>query len=553
VVSIEFLSDIFTHQRGAAPQDSLVGTASSKAVQNDVTIGDLLQHAVKLRLSGCFKESIDVYEYCFSACRASADPAGVLEALLGLGHANRECGQSELAIEYYELTERVGQLLRNSSMRSRALNGLGIVYQLCGEIDQAESYYTSANSHAKSSGDLRGVANTELNLGTVRSIRGDLRGASCHYESALRNFEASHDQRGMVRTLNNLGMLYVDNGQVNAAQYYLDRALHISRSIGDLASECAVHANRAELFIAKNDPNRARISCDLAFSLADHLGDYRAKAEALKFYGIIYRELHMIHLAEIHLRRAIEFALKYNSALTEAESQRELALVYRKQNKNREALRALNRSYELFMALRAERDQIDVAKRVADLEHDFLSLVQMWGESLEARDRYTRGHCQRVAEYACRLALRVGFPESDIVWFRMGAFLHDVGKTEIPEEILSKNAALTHDERHIMERHPLIGDAILAPLAFPWDIRPMVRSHHERWDGRGYPDGLKGKDIPKTARILRLADIFDALTTARSYRQPLTASEALLTMQNDEGSFDPELFFEFKQMLLECN
>jgi putative nucleotidyltransferase with HDIG domain len=135
----------------------------------------------------------------------------------------------------------------------------------------------------------------------------------------------------------------------------------------------------------------------------------------------------------------------------------------------------------------------------------------------------------------------VGFSESDMVWFRMGAFLHDVGKTEVPEEILNKPGRLTDGERQIMERHTIVGDEMLSATEFPWDIRPMVRSHHERWDGRGYPDGLAAEGIPLSARVLHVADVFDALTSTRSYRQPLTAGEAFKLMEDDEGSFDPEL------------
>lgn len=99
-----------------------------------------------------------------------------------------------------------------------------------------------------------------------------------------------------------------------------------------------------------------------------------------------------------------------------------------------------------------------------------------------------------------------------------------------------------------MERHTVIGDELLAHIPFPWDIRPMVRSHHERWDGRGYPDSLSADQIPLTARILRLADIFDALTTARSYRGPLTAHQAFQVMEGDQGSFDPVLFENFREL-----
>jgi putative nucleotidyltransferase with HDIG domain len=222
--------------------------------------------------------------------------------------------------------------------------------------------------------------------------------------------------------------------------------------------------------------------------------------------------------------------------------------VLRAQGRNREALTALNRSHTLFSALQASSDQADIDRRIEQLEEDFLSLVRFWGESIEAKDRYTSGHCARVADYACRLAERIGFSARELVWFRMGAFLHDLGKTEVPEEILNKPGRLTDEERALMERHTVIGDEMLKPVEFPWDIRPMVRSHHERWDGRGYPDRLAGEAIPLSARVLRIADVFDALTTARSYRRPLAPDEAFGIMEDDAGSFDPALFEVFREL-----
>ncbi|HWK89535.1 MAG TPA: HD-GYP domain-containing protein, partial [Longimicrobium sp.] len=205
-------------------------------------------------------------------------------------------------------------------------------------------------------------------------------------------------------------------------------------------------------------------------------------------------------------------------------------------------------SHALFTALQARSDEAEIGLRIQQLEQDFLALVRSWGESIEAKDRYTRGHCERVAEYACRLAERAGLSAHDIVWFRMGAFLHDLGKTEVPEEILNKPGRLTDEERAIMELHPVTGYEMLGSVEFPWDIRPMVRWHHERWDGRGYPDRLVGGDIHPSARILRIADVYDALTTARSYREPLTPERAFQIMEEDEGSFDPEMFELFREL-----
>jgi HD-GYP domain-containing protein (c-di-GMP phosphodiesterase class II) len=125
----------------------------------------------------------------------------------------------------------------------------------------------------------------------------------------------------------------------------------------------------------------------------------------------------------------------------------------------------------------------------------------------------------------------------------MGALLHDVGKIVVPPSILNKPGPLTAKEWAVMKRHPQAGVHLLREIEFPWDIRPMVRHHHEHWDGSGYPDGLVGEDIPFSARVLCLADVFDALTSSRSYRAGLTPGKALSVMREDCGRiFDPALF-----------
>jgi putative nucleotidyltransferase with HDIG domain len=396
-------------------------------------------------------------------------------------------------------------------------------------------------------GNKRVIGEIEQNLGTLANIRGDMDEAFRRYHAGLVYMQEAGFERGCAKALNNLGMLHVDLGKLDDADGYFRQALEICARIEDVATAAMIHGNRAELFLARNQPDQARTSCDEAFEITSRLGHDLGKAEVLKFYGILYRTTGKLHLAETHLEQAIEISARLDPLL-EAEALRELALVLRAQNRNRGALTALNRSRGLFKGLQAQQDQADVGSRIDRLEADFLSVVQAWGESIEAKDRYTGGHCQRVADYACRIAEEAGIPEHDITWFRMGAFLHDVGKMEVPAEILNKPGRLTDEERLIMERHTVIGDEMLAPVEFPWDIRPIVRSHHERWDGTGYPDRLVGEAIPFTARILRIADIFDALTTARSYRKPLSPEQAYAIMEDDYGSFDPELFEIFRRL-----
>jgi HD-GYP domain-containing protein (c-di-GMP phosphodiesterase class II) len=131
----------------------------------------------------------------------------------------------------------------------------------------------------------------------------------------------------------------------------------------------------------------------------------------------------------------------------------------------------------------------------------------------------------------------------------MGALLHDVGKIVVPSSILNKPGRLTKEEWRIMKRHPQAGVDLLREIEFPWDIRPMVRHHHEFWNGGGYPDGLAGEEIPRSARILCLADVFDALTTSRSYRGGMSVERALSIMRADVGKlFDPALFSVFETL-----
>jgi putative nucleotidyltransferase with HDIG domain len=199
--------------------------------------------------------------------------------------------------------------------------------------------------------------------------------------------------------------------------------------------------------------------------------------------------------------------------------------------------------------MRAGRELADVDQRLNRLEGDFLDEVRKWSESIESKDRYTQGHCERVADLACALASAAGLDSQSLFWFRIGAMLHDVGKLTISSAVLNKAGPLSSDEWALMKQHPVRGVELLAGIEFPWDVVPIVESHHERWDGNGYPHGLSGEKIPMTARILCLADVYDALTSKRSYRTPLSHAEAMHEMRRDVGGqFDPWLFVQFEHV-----
>ena len=186
------------------------------------------------------------------------------------------------------------------------------------------------------------------------------------------------------------------------------------------------------------------------------------------------------------------------------------------------------------------------------LQDAYLATVRSLAEAVDAKDPYTRGHSDKVASIAVGIGERVGLSVEQRVALEMAAYLHDIGKIGIREEILTKPGRLTEAEMGQMRHHPLIGANILKPVAFPWPIAPVVRHHHEHWDGRGYPAGLRGEEIPLLARILSVADSYEAMISDRPYRRGRAEAEAIEELRRCSGTqFDPKVVEAFIEILEE--
>ncbi|MCG6961930.1 MAG: HD domain-containing protein [Acidobacteria bacterium] len=176
----------------------------------------------------------------------------------------------------------------------------------------------------------------------------------------------------------------------------------------------------------------------------------------------------------------------------------------------------------------------------------FLETIRTLATAIDAKDPYTRGHSERVSSYSMAIARALGLDSDQVFRVRIAAILHDVGKLGIRDNILNKPGGLTDAEYTVMRRHPEIGSQIMAPIRMLKDIIPGIRNHHETWDGTGYPDKLKGEEIPLVARIIGVADTFDAMTTARPYQKPLELEFVLAKMRAMAGSrFDPQVVQAF--------
>ncbi len=199
---------------------------------------------------------------------------------------------------------------------------------------------------------------------------------------------------------------------------------------------------------------------------------------------------------------------------------------------------------------RARRADAEMA--LTALQESYFEMVRTLASVVEMKDSTTRNHLDRTYQYALRLTQRVAPDLGRDPSIGYGYLLHDIGKIGIPESILKKPGPLTDDEWAVMRTHPLIGVQVVAPIKFLGDAVHVIRSHHERWDGRGYPEGLAGEEIHVAARIFTIVDTFDAMTSERPYQPALPVTDALEEIERCAGTqFDPDLAAAFVQMCVD--
>jgi putative nucleotidyltransferase with HDIG domain len=216
--------------------------------------------------------------------------------------------------------------------------------------------------------------------------------------------------------------------------------------------------------------------------------------------------------------------------------------------------RNFNRMAETILAQKTDlqKQKTDLQKKALQLEEAYVSMVRVIAASLDARDPYTIRHSTRVARMSCALGRRLGMGEQELSNLERAAIFHDIGKIQTPDDVLLKGDTLSHAEEEQMKNHPVDGTEILRMAPFLHRYIPVVRAHHEWYNGEGYPDGIKGDEIPLHAQLIALADAFDAMTTDRPYREALSSEEAIEEILRFRGTqFSPELADAFAKMVRE--
>jgi putative nucleotidyltransferase with HDIG domain len=493
-------------------------------------------------------EAVQCYGAAVDAAIRDGERGILAEALRRLGVVHHHRDQPVLARELCQRSYQTANEIGDTVLAAEALNALAGFDFEGGSIEAARDKFYRALELGGASAELRGRA--EQNLGILANIQGALAQAFAHYQRSLGAFESIGDDRGCAIAYHNLGMVSADRELWDDADRYFRRSLDMAGAIGDIHLRGLGLLNHAEVHLARQHYDQARQNAETALGIFDLLGSRLDKADAYKVIGRVYRETGRHALAESRLRSAVELAVSTGSILSEAEASRELALLYQTMGRNQEALRLLNAAHRLFTRLDARVDLVDVSTKVHRLEETYFALVRDWGQSIESSDSYTLGHCERVAGYALALGRELGLDEEQQTAIRIGAYLHDLGKVRVPHEILNKPSALTPEEFRIIQMHPFWGLELLATVEFPWDIKPIIRWHHEKYDGSGYPDRLRGDEIPVSAQIICIVDVYDALTTTRSYREAMPAVEALAKIQECRSWWRPDVYQAFMRSVV---
>jgi HD-GYP domain-containing protein (c-di-GMP phosphodiesterase class II) len=502
---------------------------------------------------GAWDEAIASYEGALPLVPEGEDPATRAELLRRLGTVHRDRGELDRALERYTSSLAVAERAALPGLRAQALNAIGCIEMRRGRCRLATGTFRRAREVAEGIGDDHLLAMIAQNAGIVAQIEGNVPAALGSYRSALERYRRLEDEASACGALTNMGMAHVDLGEWDAAEACYREAAELAGRVGQATVTGTLELNRAELYLRTGRYAEARESCERSLRLYQRLRAKQGIAEAYRYHGMLFRDTGEPEQADAHFALSLGLAETAQDPLLQAETQVEWAILHLQQERPEDGLLRLNRALAIFREIQARREAGDVKRRLERIQEVYLSAVLRWtaGRSRTAEPLET-GSPQRGAEYAARLAAAVGVAGWDLTWLRIGALLRDVGHLALPPEVLGRAEAFTQEERELVRVHATLGEAMVAQLDFPEEIRPVVRGHHEHWDGTGYPDGLEGEEIPLAARIVSVADAYDALTTPRSFRPAHAPDAALRAMEHDcRGRFDPGLFRVFRRMVEE--
>ncbi len=480
-----------------------------------------------------------------------------IEILCDLAGNYRELPANE-RIEFAEQVIDLSEKFNDHRSKAEAYNHLGVAYNNLGNSQKSIDYFLRALKVMEQINDNNGIANSYINIGQAnfylenfnKSLEyfqkalelreeigdksdisqsliliGNVKGKAAKYEEALGFYIKSlaikkeiGDRRGISQIYNNIGNIYLGMGRKEEALEYQIEALQIERELGDKWEIATSTYNVAEQYLLNKANKEAYPYILESYELSKDLDNK----------GLIRDNLHLLSLY-YELSGDYQKALNYQrdfSEVTKSMFSDDLS----------EKITEMQTKYE------TEKLESAVAERTLELKKVIDGVILTLALIVEARDFYTSGHQARVADLAVAIANELNLSELQVEGIRMAGIIHDLGKIRVPAAILSKPGKLTDIEFDIIKVHPQTGFDLLKEIKFPWPLAEMILQHHEKMDGSGYPQGLKGDEIMLEARILAVADIVEAMSSRRPYRPALGLDKALNQIKQDKGTLlDPRV------------
>lgn len=481
-----------------------------------------------------WEKAISSLEIAESLYQANYLTACVAQALKTRGKLLRCKARWDEALKAYRLALSIYEKLNNKYGLSDIYNSMAITNFERGNWDEAEKQYLHALDLIEETSPALS-AKIYNNLGALYNARGNSDKAISTYLRSIPDFERSENILGLAQVYNNLGMSFANKGDwQNAASYY-EKSLQLSRKLDEQDLIALTYLNLAQLHVNTQSPAQAQEYCKLALGILQQIDDQLGIAEAHKILGVTERLNKNWSKARYHFEQSIMLNEKLSSPLGLAEAYLEFGLACKDAGKHEEAHSLLSKSLTIFEKLKAKKNIESVRTEVTRLDKLYLNIIEALGAAVENKDPYTMGHSSRVAYYSLLLAKKLMLPPETIKGILIAAYLHDIGKIYVEDEILNKPGKLTSLEFEVIKRHPEMGVASLSAVEFPWEVKQYILHHHERYDGSGYPCGLKGDEIPIGAQIIAIADFFDAMTSERSYRPAWSQAQAISIIVNNRN------------------
>jgi putative nucleotidyltransferase with HDIG domain len=489
---------------------------------------------------GRYNEAVVEYQKLLEYCQDKKLAPRRMEVFLEIGQLLAKTGEPDRALGYIHRALTGYRRLKDSFGICKSLRNLGVIYIELGEFEDAETAYEEAIEISLSQELHLLYADLYNNLGTIKNIKGDWRAALECYSKAREVYDREGEVRKSAYCLNNIGITLIEQKQYKNAREYFLSALQVAGTIKDESLMLILNINLTDLSLKVGNASDADKYCSAAEKyLTENNLKNSQLVETKKLAGKIALSQQDYEMALQHFNEALDLCDELRMQYMEAEVLFEKGNLLLKTERHMEALQALEDAFHTF-------DQLDAAGQVEkteglinSIEDLYLKIFEAMAFKVDQKDPYTKGHSDRVANLSLHIAQKLGLSDSETKAIVAGALLHDIGKLNIPDNILKKTGRLTEEEYAKIKDHPDMGVQLLSGIRLPWEVIPLIRYHHEKYNGTGYPTGLKGELIPIGARIICIADVFDALTSERPYRNAFEPSKALHVMQYEmSGSFD---------------